>query len=106
MQRRHLVASCLAVTLGLSVASAQTQPDLRLAVAMKNQEATAVKALLKQRADVNAADVDGTTALQWAAHWNDLDTVKALLAAGAKANVASRYGVTPLHEAEIGRAHV
>ena len=37
-----------------------------------------MKALLKQRADVNAADVDGTTALQWAAHWNDLDTVKAL----------------------------
>ena len=52
---------------------------------MKNQDATAVKALLKQRADVNAADVDGSTALQWAAHWNDLDTVKALIAAGAKA---------------------
>ena len=39
------------------------------------------------------------TALHWAAHWNDLETVKALLAAGAKANVANRYGVTPLHEA-------
>ena len=34
---------------------------------------------------MNAPDVEGTTALQWAAHWNDLDTVKALLAAGAKA---------------------
>jgi ankyrin repeat protein len=107
MRRRLLVASCLAVTLSLSVASAQTQPDLRLTVAMKNQDATAVKALLKQRADVNAADVDGTTALQWAAHWNDLDTVNALLAAGAKANVASRYGVTPLHEAaSIGSAPI
>jgi ankyrin repeat protein len=37
--------------------------------------------------------------LQWAAHWNDLETVKLLLAAGAKPNVANRYGVTPLHEA-------
>jgi ankyrin repeat protein len=74
---------------------------------MKNQDATAVMSLLKQRADVNAADVDGTTALHWAAHWNDLATVKALLTAGAKANVASRYGVTPLHEAaSIGSAPI
>jgi ankyrin repeat protein len=63
-----------------------------------------VKALLKQRADVNVADVDGSTALQWAAHWNDLDTVKALLAAGAKANVPRAATVcTPLHEAAANR---
>jgi ankyrin repeat protein len=108
MHRGLVVTSCLVATLSLGVAAqAQTQPDLRLVVAMKNQDATAVKALLKQRADVNAAAVDGTTALQWAAHWNDLDAVKALLAAGAKANVASRYGVTPLHEAaSIGSAPI
>ncbi len=39
------------------------------------------------------------TALHWAAHWDDLDTVKLLVKAGAKARVANRYGVTPLHEA-------
>src|SRR5687767_7617450 len=98
MGRSLVVATCLVVTFGLS-SVAHAQSDVRLVVAMKNQDATAVKTLLKQRIDVNAADVDGTTALQWAAHWNDLDTVKALLAAGAKATVASRYGVTPLHEA-------
>ena len=87
MRRSLLVASCLVVALGLGV-TAHAQSDTRLVVAMKNQDATTVKALLKQRADVNAADVDGTTALQWAAHWNDVDTVKALIAAGAKANVA------------------
>jgi ankyrin repeat protein len=108
MQRPLVIASCLVAALSLSGAvQAQTPPDARLVVAMKKQNATAVKALLKQRADVNAADVDGTTALQWAAHWNDIDTVKALLAAGAKANVASRYGVTPLHEAAaIGSAPI
>jgi ankyrin repeat protein len=103
----RIVTTCLAIALTASVAAqAQTQ-DVRLVVAMKKQDSTAVKTLLKQRADVNAPDVDGTTALQWAAHWNDLDTVKALLAAGAKANVASRYGVTPLHEAaSIGSAPI
>jgi len=63
--------------------------------------------LIRQRIGVNAADVDGSTPLQWAAHWNDIDTVKLLLAAGAKPNVANRYGVTPLHEAAtIGSAPV
>jgi ankyrin repeat protein len=67
--------------------------------AVKRQDKTVTRALLKQRADVNAPDVEGMTALHWAAHWDDLETVKLLLRAGAKAKVANRYGVTPLHEA-------
>jgi len=106
MRRSLAAVSCLTLALGLSLA-AQTQPDVRLVAAMKAQDVTTVRALLKLRADVNAADVDGSTALQWAAHWNDLETVKALLAAGAKPNTASRYGATPLHEAAaIGSAPV
>lgn len=106
MRRSLAAVACLTLALGLSLA-AQTQPGVRLVAAMKAQDVTTVRALLKQRADVNAADVDGTTALQWAAHWNDLETVKALLAAGAKPNTASRYGATPLHEAAaIGSAPV
>ena len=106
VRRALFVATCLLVALGLGV-TAYAQSHTRLVVAMKNQDATTVKALLKQRVDVNIPDVDGTTALQWAAHWNDVETVKALIAAGAKANVASRYGVTPLHEAaSIGSAPI
>ena len=83
------------------------QSDARLAAAMKNRDAAAVRTLLRQGVDVNAADVDGTTALQWAAHWNDPDSVNSLLAAGASPNAASRYGVTPLHEAAtIGSAPI
>ena len=48
---------------------------------------------------MNAPDVEGMTALHWAAHWDDLDTAKLLLRAGANARAANRYGVTPLHEA-------
>ena len=70
-----------------------------LAAAAKKQDAAAVRSLLRQRVDVDAADAEGMTALHWAAHCNDLGTVRLLLAAGAKANAANRYGVTPLHEA-------
>lgn len=58
-----------------------------------------VRALAGRHADLNAVQPDGTTALQWAAHWNDADTVKVLLAAGANPKLANRYGVTPLSEA-------
>jgi ankyrin repeat protein len=58
-----------------------------------------VRSLAARKADMNAAQPDGTTALQWAAHWNDLDAVKALLSSGANPKSANRYGVTPLSEA-------
>jgi ankyrin repeat protein len=73
--------------------------DGRLLDAVKSQDARAVKALLAQRADVNSPDVDGTTALIWAAHQNDLDIAKLLIAAGANAKAANRYQVTALAEA-------
>ena len=95
--RRTLIALIVpAVLASVSLAAAA---DLRVVDAVKAQDAAAVRALLKQRADVNAPDVEGMTALHWAAHWNDLDTVTLLIAAGARAAVANRYGVTPLHEA-------
>jgi ankyrin repeat protein len=59
----------------------------------------AVRSLLNQHVDPNTPDVDGTTALIYAAHQNDLDLVKALLAVGANAKAANRYGVTALWEA-------
>ncbi len=70
-----------------------------IANAVKRQDKTATRALLKERADVNVADVEGMTALHWAAHWDDIETARLLIRAGAKANAANRYGVTPLHEA-------
>ena len=44
----------------------------------------AVRALIQQKADVNAAAADGTTALHWAVRADDLAMVEALLAAGAE----------------------
>ena len=55
-----------------------------------------MRALLKQRADVNAAEADGTTALHWAVRADDLETAQLLIRAGANVKAANRYGVTPL----------
>ena len=57
--------------------------------------------MVKQHADVNAAQPDGTTALHWAAHWNDAAAVDLLLRAGANAKAVNRYGATPLSEAVV-----
>lgn len=91
-----LLAIC---PLGWPARAAAQTPDVRVVNAMKARDTAGMRALLRQKADVNATDVEGMTALHWAAHWNDLDAVMALLSAGARAAVANRYGVTPLHEA-------
>jgi len=71
--------------------------DLRLVNAVEKQDKSAVVALLKQHADVNARQADGATALQWAVHWNDLDTVDRLIHAGADVNAANDLGATALY---------
>jgi ankyrin repeat protein len=56
-----------------------------------------VKSLIKQAADVNAAQGDGMTALHWAAMKNDADLAQTLLYAGANIRAATRIGgYTPL----------
>lgn len=69
--------------------------------AAQNRDRDTLRTLVQRHADVNLAQPDGTTALHWAAHWNDLETVKLLLASGANAKAANRYGSTPLSEAVV-----
>jgi ankyrin repeat protein len=64
--------------------------------AVKAHDAARVKALLRQHANVNATDVDGATALHWAAYEDDVDLVRALLRSGATVTIANRYGIRPL----------
>ena len=92
---RLVVALSLLGVLAASV-SAAARADAPLLEAAKAGDAAAVRALLDQGADVNAPAVDGATALHWAVHRDDLETVGLLLAADADAAAANRYGVTPL----------
>ena len=80
----------------LSVAGLAAAGDLRLVEAVKNKDQEAVRSLIQQHVDVNATEADGSTALDWAAHWNDLETADQLLRAGANVNAANDYGVTPM----------
>ena len=64
--------------------------------AVKKGDATTVRALLKQRPNVNARAADGSTALHWAAHLDNLEIANALIRAGATVNVANDAGATPL----------
>src|SRR5436309_11766086 len=67
--------------------------------AAQRKDKEALRVLVKQRVDVNAAQPDGTTPLHWAAHWNDAELVDLLLRAGANAKAVNRYGATSLSEA-------
>ena len=80
----------------LWLAAVATAADLRLIEAVKKQDAAAVRALITQRADVNATEADGFTALHWAAQRGNAAIADLLLAAGAKADAVSRYKITPL----------
>src|SRR5687767_13894848 len=67
-----------------------------LAKAVQQLDRPTIQRLLQQRIDVNAPQVDGTTALHWAAYHDDLELVKRLLDAGAGVRASNRYGMTPL----------
>ena len=69
--------------------------------AAQRKDTTALRSLVARRANVNTPQVDGTTALQWAVHWNDADAVKLLLRAGADPKAANRYGASALSEAAL-----
>ena len=68
----------------------------RLADAVQKQDKQAAQALIRDKANVNATQADGATALHWAAHWDDLETADLLIAAGANVNAKNDYSATPL----------
>jgi ankyrin repeat protein len=95
MLRRNILRVAIA---GLSLSAwLYAAPSAPVADAAMQGNREAVRSLLKQAADVNAAQGDGMTALHWAAVKNDGDLVQTLLYAGANVKATTRIGAyTPL----------
>jgi ankyrin repeat protein len=79
-----------------SLAVASPRAQLPLIAAVKEGNLSAIRSLIEHRADVNAREVDGTTALHWATQAGNVPVVDVLIAAGADVNAVSRYGATAL----------
>ena len=90
---RLLPSPCL-IFLAATLCAAGPQPEIVSAV--KAGSTARVQALIEHKADVNAAEADGTSALHWAVRAGDVSTTGLLIRAGARVNAANRYGVTPL----------
>jgi ankyrin repeat protein len=107
--RKALLAACAALLLAATPAKSAISAmsgESSIADAAMQRDAAAVRTLIKQGADVNAAQGDGMTALHWAAMQGDAELVKMLVAAGARTEVTTRNGAyAPLHlAARVGNA--
>ena len=85
----------------LSVAGVAATSTSPVADAAMNKDRDALRTLLKQKADVNAPQADGATALDWVVRWDDMESVDLLLRAGANVQAANREGATPLFLASV-----
>ena len=91
----------MAVSLIFSVGSAfaAERAELPVAHAARNADWASVQTSLDGGVDVTIAQGDGSTALHWAVHWEQVDIAARLIAAGADVNAATDLGVTPLWSA-------
>ena len=103
MARTHLICVRSIAWVAMMVISAvgAHAATSEVADAAMQRNGQTVRALLQKKADVNARQIDGTTALHWAARNDDLDTADLLIRAGAQVSTANREGVTPLQLAVL-----
>ena len=97
---RRLFLLCIAFVLSnaaLDFAAGRSD----LADAVMNGDKAAVQTLLQRKADVNAAQPNGATALHWAVYRDDVEAVDLLVGAGARVDIKTQDGITPLYLASL-----
>ena len=72
-----------------------------VADAAQKGDRAAIQKLIQQKADVNAPQVDGATALHWAVYRDEPELADVLIRAGADVKAANSEGVTPLSMAAL-----
>jgi ankyrin repeat protein len=93
-------ASLALIALLVTPLTAHAAPATVADAAMRGDQ-IALRTALARKADVNAPQVDGSTALHWAAERDDLEMADLLIRAGARVTATTREGVTPLQLAAI-----
>ena len=98
MRRRLLSVLGVSVVGAFCLATVLTAAaESLVAEAAMARDKEAVRTLLKQGMDVNAAQGDGMTALHWAARQGDVELAQMLLYAGANVKASTRIGgYTPI----------
>ena len=91
----------LVVFILLAGGTAEAASTSAVADAAMRGDREAVRAALAGKADVNATQIDGTTALHWAVEHDDVELAELLLTAGARVSARTREGVMPLQLAAI-----
>ena len=91
-----LPAAIAALLAGGPAAAASGVDAPSIVEAARAQDVDAVRALLAEGVDVDAAQPDGATALHWAAYRNDPEVAALLLDAGADVDAANELGATPV----------
>jgi ankyrin repeat protein len=99
MRSLHIAGIALILLCLAAVSFAAGRSDV--ADAVMKRDKTALRTLLQQKADVNALQIDGTSALHWAVYGGDLEVIDLLIKAGSSIDVKNREGVTPLHMASL-----
>jgi uncharacterized protein len=95
------VAACAAALVVAVTIFARGAGKSDVADAAEKGDRAAVRALVAQKADVNAPQVDGATALHWAIYRDDDELVDLLIRSGADVKARNRDGVTPLAMASL-----
>ena len=102
---RLVTAACLAAALAVALPGASTAQDAqaRLWDASIAGDTAAIAQAVRDGANVNSLDTrraaNGRRALNWAALYNHVPAIRALLAAGASVDSSNHTGFTPLHHA-------
>ena len=71
--------------------------DASLADAVESRDSERIQSALSGKVDIDASQVDGMTALHWAAYHDNWKIAKQLLDKGASPVVQNRFGITPLY---------
>jgi ankyrin repeat protein len=98
---KRIIVICIAVFLSCVAGISLGAGPSEVASAAERGDLAAVRDLIRNKADVNATQPDGSTALHWAVYRNDVAMIDSLLLAGAKVKVTNRNGISPLFMASL-----